>query len=350
MSRAEVPSSLGAPVWWADAMLLLVAVVWGASYGLAKGAVVFYPVLGFLAVRFCITSVLLLPTFRGLSWQQLKGTLIVGVPLGLILLAIFVAETYGVSLTLASNAAFLISLCVVFTPFVEWLVLRSRPDAVGFMAAGVSLVGAWLLTSGVSLTFNLGDALILIAALLRAVMVTTTNKLTYGKNIPSLPLTAVQTGTVGLGCLVLGIVVLPGGLPPLPTDLAFWYATGFLIVLCTLFAFFAQNYALQRSSPTRVSLLMGTEPVFGALFAVYWLNESLTAAGWFGGFMMVAASLGAMLKSKKQKMQPCMDFVDDHAQSETYPKSRAFPDGLTNTPQLAPVPATAQGLKPAPAE
>ena len=329
-------------------MLLLVAVVWGASYGLAKGAVVFYPVLGFLAIRFCVTSVLLLPTLRGLSWRQLKGTLKAGVPLGLILLAIFIAETYGVSLTLASNAAFLISLCIVFTPFVEWVVLRSRPDAAGFIAAGVSLVGAWLLTSGVSLTLNLGDALILVAALLRAVMVTTTNKLTYGKNIPSLPLTAVQTGMVGLGCMMLGTVVLPGGLPPLPNDLAFWYATGFLIVFCTLFAFFAQNYALQRSSPTRVSLLMGTEPVFGALFAVYWLNESLTVAGWLGGLMMVAASLRAMLKSKKPKVDPRMDSVENQALSEPYPESRACPDSFTSTSKLAPV--TAQGLKPAPAE
>lgn len=349
MSNVKVSRDLRTPVWWADAMLLLVAVVWGASYGLAKGAVVFYPVLGFLAVRFCVTAVLLLlPTLRGLSWGELKVTLKAGVPLGLILLAVFIAETYGVSLTLASNAAFLISLCVVFTPFVEWIVLRSRPDATGFVAAAVSLVGAWLLTSGISLTFNLGDALILIAALLRAVMVACTNRLTYGRNIPSLPLTAVQTGTVGLGCMMLGIMVLPGGLPPLPHDLAFWYATGFLVVFCTLFAFFAQNHALQRSSPTRVSLLMGTEPVFGALFAVCWLNESLTLAGWLGGLMMVAASLWAMLKSKKPTVQPRMDSAEDRALGEPHPESRAYPDVPTRTPPPGSV--KAPSLRPAPAE
>lgn len=298
MSTVGVLRGVQSPAWWPDVMLLLVAVVWGASYGLTKSAVVFYPVLGFLGVRFCVTSLLLLPTLRGLSTHQISVTLKVGVPLGLILLAIFAAETYGVSLTLASNASFLISLCVVFTPFVEWMVLRSRPNTAGFVAAAVSLAGAWLLTSGVSLAFNLGDALIVSAALLRAVMVTATNRLTYGRNIPSLPLTAIQTGTVGIACVMLGIV-LPGGLPPLPHDLAFWSATGFLIVFCTMFAFFAQNYALQRSSPTRVSLLMGTEPVFGALFAVYWLNESLTAAGWLGGLMMVAASFYAVLKIRK---------------------------------------------------
>jgi len=88
----------------------------------------------------------------------------------------------------------------------------------------------------------------------------------------------------------------PGGLPPLPKGPAFWYATAFLVVFCTLFAFFAQNHALRHVSPTRVSLLMGAEPVFGALFAVCWLNESLTAASWLGGLMIVGASLWAALK------------------------------------------------------
>jgi drug/metabolite transporter (DMT)-like permease len=277
-----------------------VAVVWGASYGLAKGAVAFYPVLGFLAVRFCLTSAVLMPSLWGLTMQELKTVSLVGAPLGLILLGIFVAETYGVSLTLASNASFLISLCMVFTPFVEWLVLRVRPERSSVLAAGLSLAGAWLLTSGQSLDFNVGDALILLAALLRALMVTMTNKWTRGKTIPALPLTAIQTGTVGLGCLLLATVTLPSGLPPLPREATFWYATGFLIAFCTLFAFFAQNYALRRSSPTRVSLLMGTEPVFGALFAVHWLNETLSLSGWLGGLMMVAASLGVMLRKKDQ--------------------------------------------------
>ena len=44
-----------------DLTLLLVNLVWGTSHGVAKGALDFYPVLGFLAVRFGLTFVLLLP-------------------------------------------------------------------------------------------------------------------------------------------------------------------------------------------------------------------------------------------------------------------------------------------------
>jgi drug/metabolite transporter (DMT)-like permease len=286
-------SAAPASTRWAELMLLLVALVWGASYGLAKTAVGYYPVLGFLAVRFLITAALLIPAWRGLTSAQLRRTLTIGPPLGLILLAIFLCETYGLSLTSASNAAFLISLCVVFTPFVEWLMLRSRPSLTGFIAAGLSLLGAWLLASGVSLALNLGDGLILAAAVLRAIMVTTTGKLTKGGTVPPLALTAIQTTMVGLGCLILGTVTLPGGLPALPAAPAFWGATVVLILFCTLFAFFAQNHALRYTSPTTVSLLMGTEPVFGALFATLWLGESLPLIGWFGGALIVGASLWA---------------------------------------------------------
>lgn len=282
--------------WGAEGMLLLVAMVWGASYGLAKSAVLIYPVLGFLAVRFCCTALLLLPSWRNLSAERAWQTLRAGVPLGLVLFAIFVCETYGVALARASSAAFLISLCVVFTPFAEWLILRARPSLTGLAAALLSLLGAWLLTSGTSIALNVGDGLMVLAAILRALMVTATTRLTRDHPVPALPLTSVQTGVVGIGSLLAGIVLLPGGLPPLPSDPTFWTATAFLIVFCTMFAFFAQNYALRRTSPTRVALLMGTEPVFGAVFAVLWLGESLSMMACAGGALIVGASLWASLK------------------------------------------------------
>ncbi|SDS33682.1 DMT family transporter [Pseudomonas oryzae] len=277
-----------------DLLLLMVAMVWGTSYGVAKQALVFYPVLGFLAARFCITFLLLAPQLRGAgraAWRP-------GLPLGLVLLAIFLCETYGLVHTSASNAAFLISLCVVLTPFVEWLLLGQRPDARLWPAVVLSLLGTWLLSGGVDTNFNLGDGLMLAAALLRAVLVCLTRRLSSGREVPVLALTAVQSGVVGCGCLFLGLLQ-PGGLPPLPTAPAFWTGTLYLVLFATLFAFFVQNWALGRSSPSRVSLLMGSEPLFGALFAVLWLGEVLTPAAWLGGLLVVAAMLQASLSRSR---------------------------------------------------
>jgi drug/metabolite transporter (DMT)-like permease len=296
---ADASPARSSGVWLADLLLLAVAVVWGTSYGVAKGAVALYPVLAYLAVRFLITFMLLLPALAKGGAANAHGAMKIGFPLGLVLLAVFVCETFGLALTTASNAAFLISMCVVLTPFAEWVLLAVRPTLADLVATSLSLFGAYLLTSGVELSLNGGDVLILVAAVLRAVMVTLTKKRTAGKTVDSLALTAIQTGTVGFGCLILAALALPNGLPSLPTDPRFWYATIYLVVFCTIFAFFVQNYAVRRTSPTQVNLLMGTEPVFGALFAAFWLGERLPAAMWLGGLLIVAAPLWTMFRRRR---------------------------------------------------
>lgn len=273
----------------AELALLLVAVIWGSSYAVAKQALLFYPVLGFIAARFGLTCLLLAPTLRGAGAAALRP----GLPLGLLLLAIFLCETYGVLLTSASNAALLISLCVLFTPFVEWALFGRRPRPLLLAACALAVVGVWLLTGGAAIRFGLGDGLMLGAALLRAGFVCLTQRLTAGREVPALALTAVQSAVVAVGCLALAFV-LPGGLPALPSSGVFWLAVVYLVLFATLLAFFVQNFALRASSPTRVSMLMGTEPLFGALFASLWLDERLGASGWAGGVLLVLASLWAV--------------------------------------------------------
>ncbi|QNM95391.1 DMT family transporter [Chitinimonas koreensis] len=285
-----------------DALLLLVALVWGTSYGVAKGALAHYPVLGFLAVRFVLTFALLLPALLAASRRERRDAAAAGLPLGALLLAIFLCETFGVALTQAANAAFLISLCVVFTPFAEWWLLRRRPDATAFGFAAVSLLGAALLAGGLEARFGLGDALMLAAAALRAVTVCLTARWLQGRQAPALALTAVQSGVVGLGCLTLAALTRPGsagwGLPPLPAAPGFWLAAVYLVLGCTVFAFFAQNWALRHCAPSRVALLMGSEPLFGALFAFLWLGERLSPAAWCGAGLIVAASGWATLQRR----------------------------------------------------
>jgi drug/metabolite transporter (DMT)-like permease len=277
-----------------DLALLLVALVWGTSYGVAKGALVFYPVLGFLAVRFLLTFVLLLPALWRATAQQRRDAWRTGLPLGGLMLCIFLCETFGVAHTQASNAAFLISLCVVFTPVVEWWLLGQRPARALWLFAGVSLLGAGLLSgvfnSGTGGALGWGDGLMLAAAVLRAITVCQTSKLTRTSTAPALALTAVQAGVIGWGSLLLALAQ-PGGLPPLPTEVAFWQASVYLVLGCTVFAFFAQNWALKHSAPSRVALLTSSEPVFGALFAVLWLGEGLSTLGWLGGGLIVLAAL-----------------------------------------------------------
>lgn len=281
-----------------DLMLLAVAVVWGTSYGVVKSALVFYPVLGLLALRFGITFVILSPALRHLraaDARTLRGVLIAGA----LLLGIFLCETFGILMTRAANAAFLISLCVVLTPLVEWMLLRRRPSRTEWLAVALSLLGAWLLADDGAFSLNPGDALILLAALMRALTVCVTKRVMRDSTLPPLSVTAVQSGVVAFGSVAAAWLFAPRQWQPIPSiagHAAFWAYVGYLVIACTLFAFFAQNFAIKRSSPTRVSLLMGSEPAFGALFACIWLGERISVTAWVGGALIVVASILATIR------------------------------------------------------
>lgn len=291
--KAQLQQSIFAHSAFADLSLLLVAIVWGSSYSVAKTALAYMPVLAFLFVRFAITSAMLLPvTGRSLSRQPI-ATLKAGIPLGLILFFIFICETAGIANTSASNAAFLISLCVVLTPIVEGITFRRFPGWGILGAAGLSCVGAGLLALQGGYELDVGDWLMLGAALLRACMVTATKKITEGKPLDSGALTVVQLITVSV--LTGFALTLFGGqfngesfvLPPQPI---FWIATLYLCAVCTLFPFYIQTHMVRKTTPTRVSLLMGTEPVFGALFAVALLSEEISLQSCIGGALILIAT------------------------------------------------------------
>ncbi|MGI9897735.1 DMT family transporter [Vibrio natriegens] len=281
-----------------ELLLLLVAIVWGTSYGLTKSAITYTTVSIFIAMRFGWTFLLLLPMMirdfvlgKNRDWP-------VALPTGVILAAIFFFEVYGVSQTTASNAAFLISLNVIFTLLLETLIGRRKPNRTLMWLCLFSTVGVLMLTNnhGFKITFNQGDIYILCAAALRAVMVIMTKKLTHEKQITNTTLTCIQSFIVAVSACLISIVSHESTTKALlPQAPEFWLTTSFLVLFCTLFAFYAQNYAVRKISPTKASLLMGSEPLFGAIFSLLWLNEVLTSFQWLGAAILLITVLSASL-------------------------------------------------------
>ncbi|MDN2662372.1 DMT family transporter [Psychromonas sp. 14N.309.X.WAT.B.A12] len=284
-----------------EMLLLLVAIFWGTSYGLTKEALIFTSVLLFIAIRFSLTSLCMAPiVFKEYRAGKNKDWK-VAIPSGLILSAIFLCEVYGISQTSASNAAFLISLSVILTAFFEPLINRSNISPSLIWLALCSIVGVYCLThsGSTTITLNTGDYFILCAATLRAAMVTVTKRLSEGKDITTSMLTAIQSFIVAISALVLCFLTQPFADINLPATMSFWLTMTYLVLCCTLFAFCIQNYAIRKISPTKVSLLMGSEPLFGALFAVVWLNESFTVLQMIGGGLILASVLVTSMRANK---------------------------------------------------
>ena len=200
------------------------------------------------------------------------------------------AETFGVFYTTATNAAFLISLCIIITPILDSLMHGRRPPTAIMLCALLSCIGTALMVMQDRFTLNLGDLLILGAAFLRAVMVISTNRLLKDRTISSVSLTTVQfLAVTGISGMVALAVDGQAGFT-FPASPQFWGALFFLAGLCTLAAFYIQNVAARMTNPTRVSFLMGTEPVFGALFAAVLLSEEIGAVTALGATMILIST------------------------------------------------------------
>ncbi|MBL4748615.1 MAG: DMT family transporter [Magnetovibrio sp.] len=274
----------------ADLSLIFVAMVWGASYAISKEVLTFVPVLSLITLRFTLALVIIAPiTYRELRRSR-KQDIYSGILLGLILSFIFMSETFGVFYTTATNAAFLISLCIVMTPILDAIVHGKKPSITIICCAVVSCLGTafMVLTEGLSL--NSGDILILIAAFLRAIMVVSTKHLMRDNTISSASLTCVQLLTVTTFTGTLALIFNDSKGLSLTSSYEFWVALFFLSGFCTLAAFYIQNTAVRLTNPTRVSFLMGTEPIFGAIFASILLSESMTVMSVIGASLILIGS------------------------------------------------------------
>ncbi|MEV6352149.1 DMT family transporter [Streptomyces hydrogenans] len=290
---APVASSARRRAWLTDLPLLLVAVFWGGSYLAAKGITTSHTVVAVLVLRFAlVVPVLVAAGWRGLralTGAQWRGAAL----LGGILAGIFLLETYGVVHTSATNAGLIISLTMIFTPLAEAAVTRTRPSR-GFLgAAGLSVTGVVLLTQGAGFTApSLGDLLILLAAVARTVHVLAMARIKAVRSADSLSLTTVQLGTAVLVFALLAAV--GGGATPWATALDFgpreWAGLVFLSLFCTLFAFFVQMWAVRRTSASRVSLLLGTEPLWAALAGIALAGDRPGVLGLAGAVLVLGGT------------------------------------------------------------
>ncbi|MEU2760524.1 DMT family transporter [Streptomyces sp. NPDC007094] len=69
-----------------------------------------------------------------------------------------------------------------------------------------------------------------------------------------------------------------------------WAGLVFLSVFCTLFAFFVQMWSVRRTSPSRVGLLLGTEPLWAAAVGISLGGEQLGALGAAGAVLVLAGT------------------------------------------------------------
>lgn len=265
------------------AALLLVTLVWGTTFPAQKALSADLVALEIILLRFCISSLVMLPLLRGLRRSELRW----GATVGSVLFCAFYLQVEGLALTSSNRNAFVTGLNVLFVPMLAYFL--------GQRMGWQVLLGAVLAMLGLAGLFyeqapwSWGDTLTLVSAFVYAIFVLLFEFSGKAKDPPRPErLAAVQSLTMLL-LSVLGLALVgPASLESLwlraqPHSASLLY----LGVGAGAVIFWLQAWGQHRVRAVEAAIIYGLEPVFAALAAVWWIDEILRGRALIGGALIV---------------------------------------------------------------
>lgn len=279
----------------ADLSLLFVALSWGATFIIVKTAVQDLPPFPFLAVRFALAFITLLP-FLWTQRQHINLTAIgKGMLIGIFLFLGYVSQTIGLQYTSASNAGFITGLNVVIVPMFVAYYQRKFPPKTIVIGALSACLGVGLLSIGDNFSINSGDPIVLICAFCFAAHIFFVGR--FAPEVNATVLTSFQILTVSILSGV-GTALLPQ--PPMMFTGYVWFGLILTALVCTSLAFFLQSKMQQFTSASHTAIIFAAEPVFSAVFAYLLAGEILSPRGYIGAGCVLAGILIAEFSSIKK--------------------------------------------------
>lgn len=285
--------------FFADLALLAVAAVWGLTFPLGKIVLETLPPFTYLAVRFTISAVVLVPLVARRPGTIARGDLTTAALLGVVLFLGFALQALGLRLTTASKAGFITGLSVTMVPVITWLWTR-RPPHQGVLAGiAAAAVGLALLTLNGSLAVNLGDLLVLGCAVCFALHIVVVGRL--ARTLDPAVLTAAQV-VVAAGLSALAAVAEQPGPAIAAAAAPVWGMILFMAATGTLAALLIQAWAQRFTSPSHTGLMFTFEPVAAALAAFVILGEVMAGRQAWGAALIFVGIVIAELNQERPEI------------------------------------------------
>lgn len=281
----------------AEAALAMNTLFWGATFVLAKSALVHISPLLFLAARFSLASLVLMAVFpRVFRVPVTRGMLGGGALTGVFLFLGYLFQTVGLQYTTPAKSAFITGLATVMVPLLAALVYQNRPQVSEWVGVSVATVGMGLLTlNGPIGSISRGDLLTLLGAAAFAAHIVTLGH--FSESMGFELLSVAQVSAAAVSALALFWWVEPLRIHWQPV--VFWaiLITG---LVCTALAFTIQAWAQRYTSSTRTALIYALEPVFAGITSWLVLGEVLSGRAAVGAALI----LGGVLVVEMKPFQP----------------------------------------------
>jgi drug/metabolite transporter (DMT)-like permease len=289
----------------AHILLVLVTLVWGATFVVIKNALADISPLLFNAVRLTLAGAVLGVIFARELRHLTRGALAMSVLVGVFLWLGFEFQTTGLRLTSASKSAFLTGFSVILVPVFLALGWRKHINRWTMGGVVVALAGLYLMTvpagNGGSLnlaSINRGDLLTIGCAIMFALQI-----IFMGRAMQRYRFEQVATLEAIVTAALMWLTV-----PVLEQAHVIWSARVIWAILVTgllgtAAGFTVQAWAQQFTPPTHTALIFLLEPVFAWITSYLVLGERLGWRAGAGAMMILAGIMISELRGGQAELQ-----------------------------------------------
>ncbi len=257
---------------YAELVLIATTVIAASGWIFSKQAIAQFPPFGFIGLRFILASLFLLPFCYRQLFRVEPLDLLKSLAIGMLLGSALLLWIYAVSVSDAlGEGAFIMSLSMLFVPFVAWLFFGDRPSKAFWCALPVAVIGLVLLFSAGQLQQSSNQLWFVLSALMLAIHFSFNSY--FARKVPVLLLTCIQLFSTGILGLVISLWfdVWPSTIAG-STWSWFWLS----VLLATSFRYVLQTYGQKETSTETAALIMILEPVWTLLFSLLWFDDSIS--------------------------------------------------------------------------
>ena len=284
-------------------LLLLVVIIWGSSFAVAKASLAEVPPVLFALLRYAVASLLLV------ALSQMRGGLAKlprPAPWGVIALMgltgvtlYYIGYNFSLYYTTASQGALVQSFIPVVTALLAAAFLKESLSAkrllgIGISTAGVLLIMALAQSSADALNPVLGHALMLGAVVVWAVYTILAKRLAH---IDQLVVTALSAVFGTLFLIPFALFELRGRSFPAISS-GGWLSVLYLGAVSSAGGYLLYNRSLKHLEASQTANFLNLMPVIGVATAVLFLGEDLTLWQILGGALVL---VGVWISLQRQR-------------------------------------------------
>nr|WP_092674756.1 DMT family transporter [Rosenbergiella nectarea] len=296
----SVKSPVALKVSRQEATLILITLLWGATFLIVHHAMQTASPFFFVGVRFAVAALLLAAVF----WRSLAGVttkdLQAGTLIGLCIAIGYSFQTWGMQTISSSQSAFMTAMYVPLVPLLQWVFLKRPPGLMSWCGIILAFVGLLLLSGNAGEStqgLGIGEYVTLISTLAIAGEIILISG--YAGQVDTKRVTIIQLAAASLFSFLFMVPAgeTVGHFPP--TVILSAAGLGLMSAIIQL----TMNWAQQSISPTRATVIYAGEPVWAGIVGRI-AGEVLPSLALLGGVLIVAGVLVSELKIKRRAKQP----------------------------------------------